>query len=303
MRHQKLPQYLQQFFAPALISPEIGKVIRVLIGTEIILWAVYGFATPLFYSETGDGMFPLDTPLGTIIGFALFGVILLLFHALTVSVHKRGVESMTGPFAAAWRDFKSSMLWVGAIALAVCLAPPFLDQSELAFQRALGPWLFWAALGVVFISIQAGTEEIIYRGYLMQQLAVYRPERWFWMWVPSIIFGVSHYFNGFGPAEGVFLAIWATFLGYACADLTARTGNIGAAIGLHTANNLYASLYVGVDDWPNSGLALNVYTYVDPASFDYRLSVLLEPQTIFELVSALGVLCVMWLAARIAIRA
>ena len=62
------------------------------------------------------------------------------------------------------------------------------------------------------------------------------------MVLPSVMFGALHFWNGNGAAEGVLWAIWATALGIACADLTARTGNLGAAIGLHMANNVFALL-------------------------------------------------------------
>lgn len=303
MQQPQLPRPLEHFFAPAWRSPEIGKVIRVLIGIEIIFWVTFSLASPLFYGPDGDGPFPIASPLGTTLSFALFGIVLVLFHALVFSIHGRGVETMLGPFKTCWQDFRSTLIWVGGLAVLLSVLEPVGGPDDPVIVRSVPSWAFFAIFGGVFIVLQSATEEIIYRGYLMQQMAVYRPQRWFWMWIPSLIFGLSHYFNGYGPADGIATVIWATLLGLACADLTARTGNIGAAIGLHSANNLYATLYVGTEDWPSSGLALYLYEYVDPLSFDYSLPVLLDPVNIIELFFALLVLLVMWLAARVAIRA
>ena len=90
--------------------------------------------------------------------------------------------------------------------------------------------------------------------------------------------------------------IWATALGLACADLTARTGNIGAAIGLHIANNLFAFVVSGVQGWPSSGLALLLFPYEDPFAYDYSL------EALFEIITMCLSVHVMWLAARIAIK-
>ena len=110
------------------------------------------------------------------------------------------------------------------------------------------------------------------------------------------------YFNGFGPSEGLFLAIWAACLGWACADLTVIMGDLGAAIGLHAINNLCVILHVGIEFWPTSGLALYLAHYVDPEVYDYSLATLLAPASIFDMILALLVLAIMWTAARIAVR-
>jgi len=187
-----------------------------------------------------------------------------------------------GPLVA---NYIRAGLFVGVAWFIVEIAPPFIEWRD-----------------IVEITIQSATEEIVYRGYLQQQLAVMSRSRWVWMGVPSVLFGAAHYFNGYGPSEGLLWAFWATLLGLACADLTARTGNLGAAIGLHTANNVFASAVIGIDGWPSSGLARYIYAYIDQSAYDYSLSTLLQPWALMEvLISAMGV-AVMWLAARLAMR-
>ena len=97
-------------------------------------------------------------------------------------------------------------------------------------------------------------------------------------------------------------AIWATCLGIACADLTARTGNLGAAMGLHIANNAFALLIVAVEGWPASGLALFLYPYEDPALYAYGIEAVFSPFVIYQLLVMLLSLWIMWIAARIAVR-
>lgn len=242
------------------------------------------------------------TPLGTILEFAAFGLTLIMFHVLARMIHGRGIGSMIGPLAAAKRDYRTAFIGVGLALLAVEIAPPYIALADIAMIRNFATWLAWIPVALVAITIQAGTEEVVYRGYLQQQLAVLSPRPIIWMGVPSVLFGLAHYFNGFGPAEGVLWAIWATFLGLSCADLTARTGNIGAAVGLHAANNLFAALIIGIEDWPASGLALFLYPYEDPAAYDYSLQTLITPRAGFEVLASSMVVLIMWLGARVALR-
>ena len=302
MQRPQYPKYLDDFLAPGRWSGGLGTIMIVLIGTELVFLLTMTLTMPLFYSGDGDGPFPADTPLGTLLGFAIFGIVLVLFHALVWVVHKRGIETMLGPFKQCWFHYRRTLILVGILALTIATAPPFLSDADIALRRPFLSWLFFAALAVPIISIQAMTEEVIYRGYLMQQLAAYRPEKWIWIGIPSILFGSAHYFNGFGPSEGLFLAIWAACLGWACADLTVRTGDLGAAIGLHAVNNLYVVLHVGIEFWPTSGLALYLVHYVDPDAYDYSLATMLAPASIFDMILALLVLAMMWTAARIAVR-
>jgi hypothetical protein len=125
----------------------------------------------------------------------------------------------------------------------------------------------------------------LFWGYLQQQCAALSDRPWVWMGLPSLLFGAAHYLNGFGPADGVLYALWATLLGLTCADLTARTGNIGATIGLNLSNNLFAFLIVGEKGMPSSGLVLFLYPATDHSQFDYGLHTLAKPWIIPEMLT------------------
>ncbi len=302
MTRSSRPQYLDDFLAPGRKAPGLGKIIKVLVGTEVIFFLVLGLSASLFAINGQKTIFASDTPTGTILEFAAFAMIIVLFHALVRFIHGRGIETMMGPFRACWNNYKRAFLYVALLSLILSLLPPFVPQSEIAHTRPFPTWLFFALLAIPAVTIQAATEEIIYRGYLMQQFASYRSEKWIWMGLPSIIFGVAHYFNGIGITDGVLLAIWATLLGLCCADLTVRSGNLGAAIGLHAVNNLYALLYIGIENWEKSGLARHLLHYIEPAQFESNISDVFAPIYIIDLVQSIIVLLAMWFAARIAIR-
>ena len=290
------------FIKPAWVFPDPWRVGAVLIGFELAFIATPELIYYLLPFSVYNAVYNVsETALGTTLEFLSFGVTLALFVILVRVFNKRGLQSLLGrgPVGA---NYLRAGAYVGLALLAVEIAPPFIEWGDIVETRDFVPWLLWLGPALIAITIQSATEEIVYRGYLQQQLAVMSRNKWVWMGIPSILFGAAHYFNGYGPSEGLLWAFWATLLGLACADLTARTGNLGAAIGLHTANNMFAATLVGIEGWPSSGLARHLYAYIDPSIYDYSLGTLLQPWAIFEaFISALGV-AVMWLAARLAMR-
>ncbi len=238
----------------------------------------------------------------TLAQFATMGLTGLGFVFALRVVHGRGFWSMVGPPLEALWDMRRAAFGAGALLLLIEFIPPTIQFSELAETRNFIRWIFLLPPALIVLLIQVGTEEIYFRGYLQQQFACISDRPIVWMGIPSCLFGLAHYFNGFGVGDGLIYMFWAILLGMACADLTARTGNIGAAVGLHLANNFFALMIVGTQGWPSSGLALFLYPYEDPGIYAYGTEVLIEPWAVVEIISlALGVL-ILWLAARIAVR-
>ena len=111
----------------------------------------------------------------------------------------------------------------------------------------LSSWLIWmpAALPLLFIQITA--EEMIFRGFLQQELAVRFKSRWVWMVLPSVLFGALHFEAEKYGSNAWLIVISTGIFGLLAADVTARTGNLGAAIGLHFVNNFFAMMVTSLD--------------------------------------------------------
>ncbi|MEO8244407.1 MAG: type II CAAX endopeptidase family protein [bacterium] len=199
------------------------------------------------------------------------GVIELLFSYVPLAagialglwlMSRRGLFSLIGPLGPAARNFlwvatPMTLLWLAVMPLSV--QDGTVHQNLTVWQQL--PWLPFAVLGLL---IQTGTEELLFRGYLQQHLAARFRSRWVWMVLPALLFGLVHYSQQqFGYVAWAVVA-WSALFGLVAADLTARTGNLGAAIGLHFANNASAVLMVGLAD-NLGGLALYTSS-VDPSA-------------------------------------
>ncbi|NBB99069.1 MAG: CPBP family intramembrane metalloprotease, partial [Alphaproteobacteria bacterium] len=211
--------------------------------------------------QVGVGASPLSI-LVLLLTFA--GMILGTFAAVRW-VHKRPVASLFGPRALLLRDF--------GVAFGVFMAVSLpgiawvLASGTLTPGVPLATWAMFVVPVLLGLLLQTGAEEIVFRGYLQQQLAARFAARWVSFVVPSILFGLLHY----APEEmgqGTWLLVGVTgFFGLLMADLTARSGSLGLAWGMHFGNNILAILLFTTGE-ALDGVALYrlPYSLTDPSS-------------------------------------
>lgn len=167
---------------------------------------------------------------------------------------KRSAGSLFGPRVATLRHFGLAagisltvMITLGLLTL------PFVDLPEPNLDPKR--WVLWLPIAVVALAIQTGSEELVFRGYLQSQLAARFRSPVIWLLLPALIFTAIHLQPGLnGPHFMTILTVVFLF-GVLSADLTARTGNIGAAWGFHFANNALIILFVS-NDSTLAGLSL-----------------------------------------------
>ena len=90
----------------------------------------------------------------------------------------------------------------------------------------------------------------------MQQLAARFTARLVWMGGPALGFALLHYDPAAGAMAWGIIAVTLIFA-LVAADITVRTGNLGAAMAVHFLNNFSALTVLGIDG-SLSGLALYV---------------------------------------------
>lgn len=272
-------------------------------GVTVVFYAVPLFIYALLPTDAAIEHFAFgDTTLGALGQLFTFGLFAIGLLVLVRRVHGINFWSLIGPAGAVLYDLRRTAYAVMLLMFLLEFATPRIDFADIAIVRPLGQWLLLLPVALLAILIQSGTEELFFRGYLQQQFGRLSSSRLIWLVLPSVLFGAGHYFSGYGPADGILYVIWATLLGLSCADLTARTGNIGAAVGLHLTNNAFAMLLVSMQDLQSSGLALILFPYDDPLQYDYSLASLFTLGGLFELAFLTLSVAVIWLTARIAIR-
>jgi len=245
------------FWQPAL---ERAQIWRTLLGFVIVvaLWLAASFASLI------AGARLLDVPLERIAdgntwgSAAVFFASFLGFHAGLLLVlpllHRRGYASLFGPTARL--NLRHFGLGAGVtFALAAFLyalmavEQLFMPDGAAPVVRPSQPVLPWVlglfpALGLIFI--QTFAEEAVFRGYLLQQLRARFRSVLIWGVAPGLVFGLLHFQPGvYGMTNAIAYVANATVMGTLAAFVTLRTGNLGAAAGLHFGNNASLTL-IGV---------------------------------------------------------
>lgn len=226
-----------------------------------------------------------------IVRLASVGLLAAAVAVAVATLHTRAPRTLLGDPVQALRDFRRVLMpmalllaFTGALQLMMFDSPPIP-------MRSLGSWLLLLPFGLAATLIQTGSEEIVFRGYLQQQLSARLAWPPFWLGLPSALFAGLHYAPEFYGDNALAIVLWAGVFGITMGDLTARTGNLGAAMAVHFAMNAWSILGVALPG-PLIGLALYVLPF--GASDEAAVRALL-PAEFLHL--GLG-----WLTARLALR-
>ncbi|WP_322550229.1 type II CAAX endopeptidase family protein [Flavobacterium psychraquaticum] len=136
-----------------------------------------------------------------------------------------------------WSVFSSSMI----------LFSYFYDSSEIQLQFNLIPFLILALITFLFIPIQTSTEELVFRGYLMQGFFNLAKNKWFPLLMTSVIFGTMHIFNPEIQKMGYLLLVYYIGTGLFLGIITLMDEGTELALGFHAANNMAAALLITSD--------------------------------------------------------
>jgi len=188
-----------------------------------------------------------------ITGFALMiipfvlGLVTLLL--LMKPIHERPILSVvTGHSSFRWNKF----FWGAGVWLVLLSAYAFfatatgIQKIELQFDSTT--FFTLIAVSLLLLPFQAGFEEVLFRGYLMQGFAKIFKYRWVPLLFTSLLFGGLHFFNPevkeYGPAIVMPQYIWfGVFFGI-CALMD---NGLELAWGVHAINNIFLSVFFTQD--------------------------------------------------------
>ncbi len=215
-----------------------------ILSLPVVLGVGYEFG--LWSSELGSTPEALALLLLTFLPI-WFGVALAMWQ-----LHSRPLSALYGPqYRVNWRHFRKCFVWGLLVISAISVVGVLFEIGSVSINPAgvldLPKWALWIIPLVVLVLIQSGAEEIVFRGYILQNVkASGRSDLWA-IYVPSLLFGLLHFdYQSFGNNAYLYVADTTVFGVLAC-YVTLRTGNLGAVIGLHLANNSVAMLGFGLD--------------------------------------------------------
>lgn len=284
---------LLRYVAP--IRPELWRLfLGLLLMTAIFMSGVIAtFVVTAFFAfsqqfdgQGGTAEMMGGTPLEIVIFLGSFIFLIAGAAVATKGPGDRAVGSLVGPLPAALRDC-GRVLAAMVPLLALCFVLTLYLGTNVVQHMSLAALLPWLPLGLLVLLIQCSAEELAFRGFIMGQLAARFRSPLVWLGLPAIVFGALHWDATSYGAQAWIICLATALFALIAGDLTARTGNLGAAIALHFANNFFAMVLIG-ETGRMDGLSL----YTMP--LDLTNIAMLAAQFVFTIV--------LWLAARLALR-
>ncbi len=165
-----------------------------------------------------------------------------------VCVHRRSMLSLITPYARVdWsRLLTGAAVWAFfAVVCSVVEAWLFPGRYRFTFN----PDVFFAsaALALLLTPLQTATEELLFRGYVMQGLSLLCKRPWLLMLVSAALFTLPHAGNPEVDAAPWLVLPQYFIIGVLLAAVTLKDGRLELAIGIHAANNLFTGIVANIE--------------------------------------------------------
>ena len=171
---------------------------------------------------------------------------LIAFIILIKPLNNRTLKmTINGGGKIRWNKFFiSATVWTILLALYLIFYLK-LDPENFTVNNKTSSLILLSIVAVLFIPFQAAFEEVLFRGYLMQGFAALIKNRWVPVIMTSILFGLMHGINPEIKEFGFFTMMpqYITF-GMIFGIITILDDGIEAAMGAHTANNIFLCIMV-----------------------------------------------------------
>ena len=154
-------------------------------------------------------------------------------------------ETINGTGKIRWnRFFISAGVWL-ILSIIYLVGYLKIDPSNFTINNSSSTLIILSLVALLLIPFQAGFEEILFRGYLMQGFTVLVQKRWFPLIMTSVTFGLLHAFNPEVKEFGFFTMMPQYILfGLVFGIITILDDGIEASLGAHAANNIFLSVTV-----------------------------------------------------------
>jgi uncharacterized protein len=235
---------------------------RYVLGLVVILfaWLVVGssIATPLVafllggqegLIAYGQGDYSLLGPFGNFLpimaGFPFFLAGILI---AVVGIHRRPLRTLvTARKRISWRRVGHGFVaWFVPFCLIAGLGEYFFYPDTFSLNSDLTTFALFVPLALILTALQTTTEELFFRGYIVQGASLIWSNRVFLALVPAVIFTLPHLGNPEASAGGWLTIFLFYFLvsGLLLTVVSLIDGTTELAIGAHFANNIFAFLLV-----------------------------------------------------------
>jgi uncharacterized protein len=238
---------------------------RYLLGVATIgfFWVVLGYVP--YAVLVGAGL--ATDPMLEFVAINLSIFMMLAGVAVAVKwIHRRPLMSLVAPdLRVDWRRVaRAAAVWL-VVSAVMALAEHLLFPGR--YYLSYDPERFYPFLLAVLLltPLQAATEELVFRGYLMQGIGLLTRRAWIIAGASSIAFTLPHLMNPEALQYGVAIMAANYFvIGMLLATVALRDGRLELAIGLHAVNNVFLGLMANYEGSALGTESVFTATELDP---------------------------------------
>jgi uncharacterized protein len=238
---------------------------RYLLGVATIgfFWVVLGYVP--YAVLVGAGL--ATDPMLEFVAINLSIFMMLAGVAVAVKwIHRRPLMSLVAPdLRVDWRRVAhAAAVWL-VVSAVMALAEHLLFPGR--YYLSYDPERFYPFLLAVLLltPLQAATEELVFRGYLMQGIGLLTRRAWIIAGASSIAFTLPHLMNPEALQYGVAIMAANYFvIGMLLATVALRDGRLELAIGLHAVNNVFLGLMANYEGSALGTESVFTATELDP---------------------------------------
>ena len=218
------------------------QILGSLPGAALLVWSMLRDGLPKVSGAAG--LPGANTPVG-FVALMLASVFFLggIYLAMRF-IHRRRLRTLITPSPSiAWgRLFQGFGVWFVLSAL-MSVLEALLYPGRYVWSLDLPRLLPFVFLALVFIPIQIGTEELFFRGYLLQGLGLRSRNIWVLSALSGLVFGLPHLVNPEASVNYPLFGFYYFAFGFSLAYITLRDGRLELALGAHAANNLFSVIF------------------------------------------------------------
>lgn len=176
----------------------------------------------------------------------MFVFCLLFFWIAVKFIQKKTLPSViTGFEKIRWNRYLFSFVVWAILLVGLTIVSYLVSPQDMELRFDASKFMVLLIISVIFIPIQTATEEIIFRGYLMQGFGLVFKNGILPLILTSVLFGLMHASNPEAKAHGLLIMMpYYIFFGAFLGLLTLLDEGAELAMGIHCANNLLSSLLV-----------------------------------------------------------
>jgi len=238
------------------------------------------------FVESGESSFAdigIDSNLYLFLILLSFIVAFLVFVVALRGIHKKRMTwVITSREKIDWKRVWFGVLVWGIIVIASMSIDLVMSPENYEWNFKPEKFAILCVVSILFIPIQTTLEEVLFRGYYMQGLALWIKNKWLPLIIMSVVFGCLHGANPEIQKLGYTLLIFYVASGFFFGIVTLLDEGAELAIGMHAINNIIAALFITANWTVFQTDALYVDTAEPSINFEMFLPIfILYPLAIF----------------------